>query len=376
MVPFELTDYLSIHRLLYWRHSLWRSQYDSLERQKNLQWKLLSRMLDHCFQNVPYYRERLQKSGLRRENFKSLEDLSKIPVINKKNLLENLEYFKADRFEKYKTRPVRTTGTTGSPLQVYWDRNSNILELLCNWRHFSWFNYRLGMPFLDIRDYHDHLQSKWRWNWKCRALETSIYFWNNSNLDEFADLLKRYKIQFWRGHPNSISQLCRCFDQTGIPAPKPKFISTIGENLLDHERRFIEKWVGNSIADSYGLSEHTALICQCPSGSYHIASEYGIVEILKEDGTSAKCGEEGKIISTGLHNLAFPLLRYDTGDYAIPSNDVCICGRTLPVIYELTGRIEDRVLDKHGRWISCLERSLKTIDGIASAQIVQNLPGE
>jgi phenylacetate-CoA ligase len=114
---------------------------------------------------------------------------------------------------------------------------------------------------------------------------------------------------------------------------------------------------------------------QCPEGNYHISPEYGIIEILREDGTQAGQGEEGRILSTSLHNMAFPLLRYDTGDYVIPAAGTCACGRTLPIVGELTGRVEDKVLDTSGRWVSSLHRSFKFESGIRCSQIVQNAVG-
>jgi len=375
MIKFNLYDFFSVRRLAYWRWLLWQSQYYPSERQKALQWKLLSGLLDHCFENVPYYRDRWKALGLRRGDFKSLGDLSKLPVISKIDLLNHSDAFKSYRFEKYRPRSLQTTGTTGSPMKVYWDINSNVLELLCQWRYYSWFGYRIGMPFLDIRNFHQHLKGKWAWNWKCRGLETSIFFWNDSNAAECAGMLKKYKVLLWRGNPWAIYQLCRCFKQAGIRDAKPKYITTVGEMLLNYQRDFIENWTGCTIGDNYGLTEHTALMSQCPEGNYHIASEYGIVEILKEDGTPAEPGEEGRIISTGLHNRAFPLLRYDTGDYAVPAGGQCACGRTLPIVKELKGRIEDKVLAVNGKWIASLHWSFKSAAGIRCSQIVQNTAG-
>jgi phenylacetate-CoA ligase len=136
-----------------------------------------------------------------------------------------------------------------------------------------------------------------------------------------------------------------------------------------------EAWSGCTIGDSYGLTEHTALICKCPMGNFHITSEYGLVEILKSDGTPAGPGEEGRIISTGLHNKAFPLLRYETCDFAIASDAPCPCGRTLPVVKDITGRIADTVYDSKNRLVANLHRSFRFIDGIRFSQIVQNAMG-
>jgi phenylacetate-CoA ligase len=375
MVKFDISDYLSVGRLLYWRRLLWRSQYDPPEKLANLQWKLLSRLLDHCFRNVPYYKNEWKKLGLVRADFRSLADLSKLPVIGKGHIFDHGELFKADGFSRYRPKPVQTSGTTGSPMKVYWDVRSNVLELLCQWRHYSWFGYRIGTPFLDLRNYRQHLAGPWAWNWKCRGLESSIFFWNESNADECAAMLKKRRIRLWRGNPLAIYQLCLIFEKAGIRGPRPGCVITVGEALRGNERRVIENWTGCAVGDGYGLNEHTVMMGQCPEGSYHVSSEYGIMEILGEDGTPARPGEEGRIISTGLHNFAFPLLRYDTGDHAVPAEGPCACKRTLPAVRELTGRIGDKVLAVNGRWVSCLHRPFKYASGVRFSQIVQKVAG-
>ena len=375
MREFQFSDFNSIPRLLAGRRLLWRSQYFRPDEQRALQWKLLSRMLDHCFAHVPFYREYGRKNGLRRSDIRSLADLSLLPIISKENLVGDGESFKADRFGNYGPRLERTSGTTGTPLCMYWDLESNVMELLCHWRQYSWFRYRIGTPFMDIRNYQPNFKGPWKWNWKCRGLETSICCWDALKIRECAALLKKFRIRLWRGHPMAIFELCRRFEEAGIRDIKPRCIITVGEPLLSHEREYIEGWAEIPVGDSYGLIEHTALISQCPAGGYHIAVEYGIVEILDENWKPAAPGEEGRIVSTGLHNRAFPLLRYDTGDYAVPSERSCACGRTLPLVEKLTGRMDDRILGTNGRRISSLARCFHFSQNIRFSQIVQKQAG-
>lgn len=375
MVRFDFSDYLSLHRLLHWRRLLWKSQTWPIGKQKELQWKLLSSMLDHCFSGVPFYRDRARQSGIRRSDIRSLDDLGKLPVIGKPDVFLHGARFKADHFDRYRPKAVHTSGTTGSPMTVYWDRRSNVMELLCHWRHYSWFGYRIGDAFADIRNYHTHLKAPWAWNWKCRSLETSIFFWDATNAAECAAVLKKRRIRMWRGNPLAMSQLAELFERAGIADARPESIFSVGETLLESQRETLERWSGLVVGDTYGLNEHTALMCQCPAGNYHVATEYGILEILRDDGTPAAPGEEGRIVSTGLHNRAFPLLRYDTGDLAIPAEGPCPCGRTLPIVKTLTGRVGDRVLGAHGRWVSSLHRSVKYASGIRYTQLVQEQPG-
>lgn len=373
MVEFRISDFFYPHQLLYWRRLLWKSQYYSAERVKTLQWKLLSNLLDHCFDKVPYYRNLSAETGLTRSDFRSISDLSKIPVLDKNTLLDYHEDFKADNFEHYRPREIHTSGTTGTPLIVYWDKGSNILELACVWRHFSWTGYKLGEPFLDIRSMPINNQA-YSWNWKCRGLEISSDNIDISNIRDYAHLLQKYRIKMWRGHPAAIDSFCRLLEDAGIDEIRPRRLFTVAEALLSHQRNYIESWAKVPVCDSYGQREHSAFICQCPEGGYHIAPEYGIVEIIRNDGTSAQPGEEGRIIATGLHNRAFPLLRYDTGDYAIPSNRQCRCGRTLPLVESFTGRIDDRIQKTDGRWVSGFGFTFFHAKGIRTAQIVQKQP--
>ena len=371
MIEFRIGDFLYPRRLISWRRFLWRSQYFPREELLRLQCKLLSRILDHCFENVPHYRILFKELGLKRSDFVRLEDLSKLPILSKDYLIEHHGEFKADNFEKFRPRAVHTSGSTGTPLTMYWDRDSNVVEFACMWRHFSWMGYRLGEPFMDIRSVVMDAPEGYKWNFKCRALELSSDIIDRSNVHKYAELLRKHHVKLWRGYAASLDALCHALSEAGIEDVKPKYVFTASEAVLDHQRKFIEAWTGVPVCDNYGLTEHNVLITQCPKGGYHVAMEYGIVEIVKEDGSPAGPGEEGRIIATGLHNKAFPLLRYDTMDYATRSDATCPCGRTLPLVERLTGRVGDRVLTADGRWVSGLHWAFSLRKSIKRAQLIQ-----
>lgn len=371
MREFRLSDVMSPRRLFYWRRKLWKSQYYTPEKLRELQWKLLAGILDHCLAHVPYYKDAFLGLGLGRPDFRSLDDISRLPVIDKFTVLEHRDEFKADNIERFRPREMFTSGTTGTPVGVYWDIDSTVLELVSQWRHFSWSGYRLGDAFLDIRSVILKPGKDHKWNWKCRGLELSSDLMDSSNVKRFAALLRKYRVKLWRGHPWAMTRFIELLAEAGIDDIKPKSIITVAEVLLDSQRRLIESWAGVPVCEGYGQIEHVGLICQCPEGGHHICSEYGIVEVLKEDGTPAKSGEEGRIIATSLHNRAHPLLRYDTGDLAVASDQACRCGRTLPLIDSFCGRMDDRLATAEGRWISGLSFAFHLVKGVRMAQIVQ-----
>jgi phenylacetate-coenzyme A ligase PaaK-like adenylate-forming protein len=91
------------------------------------------------------------------------------------------------------------------------------------------------------------------------------------------------------------------------------------------------------IRDNYGSTEGF-IAWQCPACSYHINAEHVAVEIVDERGIPVGPGQMGRILITTLENRLMPLVRYEIGDYAIASNDLCSCGRTLPVLGKVIGR--------------------------------------
>ena len=336
-----------------------------------MQNNLLCRMYDHCFENVPYYRDLLKEKSLTGSDFNSVDSLSQFPIIDRFTVIDRHEEFKAKNFTKFKPREITTSGTTGAPMSIYWDVDSNIMEFLCQYRHFSWLGYRLGEPFLDIRSVIFDESTGYRWNWKCQGLELSSDIIDASNIEKYAELLRRYRIKLWRGYPESINYFCHLLHDAGINDVKPQYVITVSVFVRDYQRQFIESWTGVPLCDSYGLDEHNVLITQCPKGGYHINSEYGVVEIIKDDGTCARPGEEGRIIASGLHNKAFPLLRYDTLDYAVMSDRTCACGRTLPLVERLTGRINDFIKDTRGRWVSAPAFPMYFAKAVRKAQLIQ-----
>lgn len=354
---------------------LWRCQYYSIEELRNYQLKKLKEIIRHAYEKVPYYKKLFDEKKIKPGDIKSLDDLMLIPILSKDTIREKGDLFKAADFNKYNPHPVYTSGTTGTPVVLYWDKESNIVELLTMLRQFNWAGYKLGDVFLDIRsreaDFKDY-----KYNWKCRGLEMSTDLIKEDNFNHYLKILRKYKPKLWRGHPSSMFYLCHLLKKNEVYDLMPKAIVPNAEALLPKYRQFIEEFTGVKILDSYGLKEHTARIGQCEKGTYHIFSEYGIVEIIKEDGTPAMLGEEGRIIATALYNKAFPLIRYDTRDYAVASDRKCTCGRGYPTIERIMGRIDDRILTIDGRWVSGLAFAFFFVKGIQEAQIVQEKHNE
>ena len=105
----------------------------------------------------------------------------------------------------------------------------------------------------------------------------------------------------------------------------------------------------------------------------HIVPDVGIVELYNEKGEPCKPGEVGELVSTGLLNFDQPLLRYKIGDLVKLSEDQnCPCGRQMPIVDEIVGRIEDIVIGPDGREMRRFNRVFIDIGCVLEGQVVQH----
>ena len=148
-------------------------------------------------------------------------------------------------------------------------------------------------------------------------------------------------------------------------------ITTSAETVLPEWREIIEKVFKIKIYDQYGAAEMCVFVAQCPEGSYHIHTDYGILEFIREDGTTAKFGEEAELVCTSLINPVMPLIRYKIGDRGIASDKSCKCGLPFPVIEKLLGRIDDFIVTPDGRKIGRLSPVVKNFP-LKEVQYIQN----
>ena len=161
------------------------------------------------------------------------------------------------------------------------------------------------------------------------------------------------------------------YRQSGRPAPLLMAALTSAETLLDHQRRAIEETFATRVFDQYGQAEMQSFWYECEAGRMHAHPLAGVTEILRPDGTPAAPGEMGEVVLTGLVNDAMPLIRYRVGDTARFATESCPCGRNMPVIEEIGGRLDDIVYTRERGFLGRLDPVLKGVRNIVESQIEQ-----
>jgi phenylacetate-CoA ligase len=158
---------------------------------------------------------------------------------------------------------------------------------------------------------------------------------------------------------------------------RPKALMSSAQTLPESSRRLIEEAFGCRVFDKYGAREFSGIAYECESHSgHHIVAEGFIVEILR-DGQPVAPGELGEIVITDLNNTCLPFIRYRIGDLgqAIDPAFACPCGRGLPLVGNIEGRVQSIIQGTHGRFLpgSFFAHYLKEFDhAIQKFQVVQD----
>ncbi len=332
------------------------SQWWSRDRLQVEQWRSVQRLLRHAYDNVPYYRDAFHSVGAEPDDFRELPDLTQLPVLRKEDIQANRQRLKATG--GYDPRGVHvnhTGGSTGAPLTIWQDASYWAWCLAELDRDFRMCGYRPGQrqAFLWGSDYdsaaHKGLQGK------LRDLISNMRWVDAFDLD--ADRLRAaiaelvvFLPHLIVGYVSSLTLLAQLIQGEGLEAPRPRAVQTSAEVLTPAARSLIERTLGGRCFDRYGCREVGNIAQECDAHSgLHLLMEGNYTEFVGEDGKPAAEGETGETVVTNLRNYVMPLIRYANGDVGVPSGRRCACGRGLPLIERVQGRVTDIIVTPTGR---------------------------
>jgi len=240
--------------------------------------------------------------------------------------------------------------------------------------------YQLGMrwAFLWGSDYDASAHKGYWGSLKDRIIYNLV--WINT-FDLTAETLLRALEQMARWQPNiivayvsSATLLARLIREKQIRGINPKAIQTSAEVLSPDARQLIESTFGCPVFDRYGCREMGNIAHECEQHEgLHILAENNLVELVDDNGGAVQPGGIGRVVVTNFNNYAMPFIRYETGDLAEYSKQNCRCGRGLPLINSIQGRVSDVITSPsgkllHGEFFSHL---FYKIDGIRQFRVIQ-----
>jgi len=176
------------------------------------------------------------------------------------------------------------------------------------------------------------------------------------------------------GHAHSLYLFALFLESEGLAAFPVKGIISTAMVLHDFERRKIESIFGRKVSNRYGCEEVSLIASECEAHEgLHLNLDNLIVELVRE-GRAAPANTPGDIVITDLSNYGMPFIRYRVGDVGLMSGKNCSCGRSLPLLERVEGRIADYVITPEGSFISGIsltENFATLLPEVRQMQIVQ-----
>lgn len=314
-----------------------------------LQNERLVKQVKHVWDNVPYYRRKMEAKGLTPDDIKSIGDLHKLPFLSKDDLREAYPYGLLGKPLKDCVRIQSTSGTTGKRVVAFytqhdidlWDEccaraivaaggtNEDVCQVSYGYGLFT------GGPGLNGGSH----------KVGCLTIPTS-----SGNTDRQIMFIRDLQATILCCTPSYAAYLSERMKEMGMgPDDIPLKAGIFGAEAWSEEmRRDIEKTMGIRAYDIYGLTELSgpgvSFECSDQKGM-HVNEDHFIAEIVDPDtGEALPEGEQGELVFTSITKEAFPLLRYRTRDICVLTREKCPCGRTHVRMRKPKGRSDDMLI--------------------------------
>ncbi len=325
----------------------------------------LRALLAHATTHVPYYRDLFAQAGLQPADIQDWSDLSRIPTTTKADLRSGFPIrTTANNLPPRRRQRMRTAGSTGMPLEFFWDR-ARADQLLGGYLFsLEW----AGVAIWDTRitiTIQAHLANTGASSSTLRRIarrallgEVSVYLSSGDSITvEFREVVRRARRRggyFIRGVPSSIARLARELARDGTPLEGyPKAVFAFAETLTDINAEAIRRGFLCPVVNYYTSWEVPQIAQTCPDDVdvLHVNADRVILRILRPDGSEAAPGEPGTVVVSDLSNYVMPFINYSIGDRAV-IGPPCRCGRGLPTLSRLEGRSSEAIRTPSGREIN------------------------
>lgn len=353
----------------------WRSENELAEYQD----EMLSFLVNHAYRTVPYYREIMDGLKLTPKDVKSVDDLHKLPILTKEEIKRNQKRLVSSDYKRKILRNGHTSGTTGSPLDLVYDIATCVVHHAADWRQKYWAGMKCGEPYASLQGrlvvpLSQQKPPFWRKNFINNQLFFSSFHLKEENIGHYIEALELEGIRFLEGYPSNLYILSMYLIKHGKRMDLDAVL-TSSETLFEYQKEAIERAFGCKVFDFYGMAERVVFATECEKHEgHHLNSDYGITEFLNNDSEPVEPGEMGRIVATGIHNLAMPLIRYQTNDLCALKKGACSCGRGFPLMEDVATKHESIVTLPDGRLLSpsVLTHPFKPMRNIVESQIIQN----
>ena len=282
-IGMRVVDFARKTKMCHVLGELYDTEYLGIGELETIQFERLRKLLQHCYTNVPFYRQLFSDYGFDPNSMSSLRDIKCLPILTKDKIRQNFALLKADDFLKFKPRIKETGGSTGQPLRVYFDKRSHGALWAHLFRGFGYAGYSLGERYATLA-YGSLIPKKLNFG-------MHIYFWlqntatfpsyqiEQESLKDILRLFREKKPKYVYGYSSAITQFAKYLSTLDGSVDGLKAIFTTADMLYSEGRKIIEKELKAPVYDNYGCPEAGVMTNECSQhDGYHYNMESCFIE--------------------------------------------------------------------------------------------------
>lgn len=348
-------------------------------------------LLQHSFENVPYYRKVL--GPFSKDPVRDIGAFRRLPLLTREDFRDNLAHMTAAKLPPGMAvveHPSFTSGTNGVPIRVMKSDQDALWHAAFCMRDWEWSHMNprkvlaaIRLVAMSAKDLPAAMSGVVAQGWTTfspHVFQNERAYALDIRQDPRLQLewLRRLRPSYLISYPSNLEVLAGLAKDGNIRVSNLEIVQTIGEPLTDEAKALIEGAFQVQVKNLYSVTEGGYVASPCPDGhGLHVHSENFLAEVLREDDTPCGPGETGRIVLTNLHNFVNPFIRYDIQDYATLATGPCPCGRGLPLWTRVDGRRHPMLwLPDGSRRISTgLILGVRQVGGLRQFQIVQRRDG-
>ena len=331
----------------------YQEEIETASREQIRKWQdeKLVNQVKHVWENVPYYKKKMEEAGVTPDDIKGVDDLHKLPFLSKEDLRKSYPYGLLGVPLEDCVRIQSTSGTTGKRVVAFYTQEDiDAWEDCCaraivaaggTKSDVCQVSYGYGL-FTGGAGLNGGSHKV-----GCLTVPTS-----SGNTERQIMFIKDLNATILCCTPSYAAYLGESMSEMGMtPDDIPLKAGIFGAEAWSQEmREEIERTLGIKAYDIYGLTElggpGVAFECSEQNGM-HINEDHYIAEIIDPDtGETLPEGEQGELVFTALSKKGFPMLRYRTKDICVLKREKCSCGRTHVKMAKPMGRSDDMLIVK------------------------------
>lgn len=330
----------------------WQKEAETMSRAKikELQLEKLKWTVNRCYNNVPYYKDMLDKAGVTPEKIKTLDDIRRLPFTTKDVLRINYPF---GLFASPKEDVVEihaSSGTTGKPVVGGYTKNDLELWGDCMARLVVAAGARRD-DIAQISFGYGLFTGAFGLHYALNKVGCMIVPISSGNSEKQIMLMEDFGTTVLVATPSYAVYLSEMAKDQGISSKLKLRLGLFGSEICTPEmRKQIERNIGITVTDNYGLTElgGCGVSGECEErDGLHINEDHFYSEVIDPDtGEVLPEGESGELVITPLSKEAFPIFRYRTKDISRLYTEPCRCGRTFIRMDKVVGRTDDMLIIK------------------------------